>query len=262
MNSISTRMCRLASFALLLTGSAWAATDGMVGKWKLNPSKSTLTDQMKVEGAGGNKYVFDFGGGTAEPIVADGTDQPASYDSTLAITIEGPRAWKVVRKRAGHLQISATWTLSEDGNTLTDHYTGYRADGSTSSLDYVYKRTAGTAGFAGTWESVSEQVNSVYELEIRPADGDGLTFVTPAQKMTKNVKFDGKDYPNDGPNLPQGFVSSGRRIDAATVELTDKIQGKTIDTQQIKLASDGKSLTMTVLPVGHTKPDILVFERE
>ncbi len=221
-------------FALLLTGSSWAANDGMVGKWKLNPSKSTLTDQMKVESAGGNKYIFDFGGGTAETIVADGSDQAAGYGSTLAVSAEGPRAWKVVRKQEGHMLISARWTLSEDGSTLTDHYTGYRPDGSTSSLEYVYKRTAGTSGFAGTWESVSEKVNSVYELEIRPGDGDGLAFVTPAQGMTKNVKFNGKDYPNEGPNLPQGFVSSGRRIDNSTVELTDKVQGKIIDTQQIK----------------------------
>jgi hypothetical protein len=50
----------------LLAGSSWAATDHFVGKWKLNPSKSKLTDEMKVESAGGNKYAFDFGSGNAE----------------------------------------------------------------------------------------------------------------------------------------------------------------------------------------------------
>ena len=64
--------------------------------------------------------------------------------------------------------IAATWKLSADSNTLTDHYTGYQANGSTFRLDYVYKRTAGTSGFAGTWESTSEKVNSAFEIAIRP----------------------------------------------------------------------------------------------
>src|ERR1700691_4474755 len=32
----------------LLTGTSWAANDPFVGQWKLNPSRSTLTDEMKV----------------------------------------------------------------------------------------------------------------------------------------------------------------------------------------------------------------------
>ena len=49
--------------ACLAAGTLWAANDPFVGKWKLNPSKSKLTDQMKVEAIGANKYALDFGGG-------------------------------------------------------------------------------------------------------------------------------------------------------------------------------------------------------
>jgi len=38
----------------------WAADDPFVGEWKLNPSKSKLSDEMKVESAGGNKCAFDL----------------------------------------------------------------------------------------------------------------------------------------------------------------------------------------------------------
>ena len=55
---------QLVLLAPLLVTAVWAADDGLIGKWKLNPSKSTFTDQMKVGSAGGNKYVLDFGGGT------------------------------------------------------------------------------------------------------------------------------------------------------------------------------------------------------
>ena len=44
----------------LATAALWAATDNFIGEWKLNPSKSILIDQMKVESVAGNKYAFDF----------------------------------------------------------------------------------------------------------------------------------------------------------------------------------------------------------
>jgi hypothetical protein len=59
--------------ACLVTSTLWAADNPFVGDWKLNPSRSKLTDVMKVESAGGNKYTFNFGGGPVT-IAADGTD--------------------------------------------------------------------------------------------------------------------------------------------------------------------------------------------
>lgn len=245
----------------LVTGTLWAASDPFVGTWKLNPSKSELTDQMKVESLGSNRYAFDFGGGT-ETIVADGTDQPANFGTTMSVTIEAPDTWKGVRKKNGRVLLTGIWKLSKDGNTLRDDFTECQPDGSKFNLYYVYKRTAGGPGFAGTWESTSEKVNSVFELQIRPYEGDGLSFITPAEGSTENVKFDGKDYPNLGPNVAPGSASSGRRVNERTLEMTGKIKDKVIDTQQITLSPDGKTLTMTVHNAGRSKPNILVFDRE
>jgi hypothetical protein len=50
------------------------------------------------------------------------------------------------------------------------------------------------------------------------------------------MKFDGKDHPNQGPNLAPGSASSGRRVNERTLEMTDKKNGKIIGTQQIKLS--------------------------
>jgi hypothetical protein len=81
--------------------------------------------------------------------------------------------------------------------------------------------------------------------------------------MTRNIKFDGRDYPALGPNLPSGFASSGRRVDARTLQLTDKIDGKIMDTQQVVLSPDLKTLTMTLRLVGQSRPKkIFVFDRE
>lgn len=256
------RVFPLLLIACLVNGALWAADDHFVGKWRLNPTRSKLTDEMKVESAGGNKYAFDFGSSHPETVVVDGTDQPANAGTTLSVTVEGPNNWKVVRKKDGRTIITATWELSQDGNTLTDHFIDIQPNGTKFSVDYVYKRTAGAAGFAGAWESDSPQVNSVFEIQIQPYEGDGLSFSSPAEQTTRNIKFDGKDYPASGPGLPKGFTSSGHRVDARNLQLTDKVDGKVVDTQQIELSPDLKTLTMTVRPTGQNKPNILVFELE
>ena len=145
-----------------------AANDPFVGKWKLNPDKSTLTDEMKVNAVGPNKYGFDFGSGNPEIIVVDGTDQPGLEGSTLAVTAEGPNNWRVVRKKDGRMQISAIWTLSADGNTLHDNFTGYQSNGSNFHLDYFYARTAGSSGFSGTWDSTSGRSTPLSKSRFSP----------------------------------------------------------------------------------------------
>jgi len=129
-------------FACLVTSTVWAANDPFVGKWKVNPSKSKLNDEMKVEAAGANKYTFTFGPGQVDTVVADGSDQPALQGTTLSVTVEGPNNWKVVRKMKGRMLLTARWTLSEDGKTLNDAFTQYLPDGTTLFLPYVYERTA------------------------------------------------------------------------------------------------------------------------
>jgi len=53
---------------------------------------------MKVESLGDNKYSFDFGGGDPEIAVADGTDQPGNFGIMIAVSVDAPDKWTVVRK--------------------------------------------------------------------------------------------------------------------------------------------------------------------
>ena len=172
----------------LAVGTLWAANDPFIGKWKVNPSKSKLTDEVKVEAVGENKYALTFGPGQVDTIVADGSDQPALSGTTLSITVKGPNKWEVVRKMKGRTLLRAQWTLSEDGKTLNDAFTQYLPDGmtlfsqplpngSTLSLPYVYERTAGNSGFPGTWDSESAKVKTGIGLQIQPYEGDGLSFL-------------------------------------------------------------------------------------
>jgi hypothetical protein len=261
--------------ACLVTTSVWAANDPFVGKWKVNPSKSKLNDEMKVEAAGENRYAFTFGPGAVDTVVADGNDQPALSGTTLSITVKGPNSWEVVRKMKGRTLIRAHWTLSEDGRTLNDAFTQYLPDGtslfsqplpngSTLFLPYVYDRTAGNSGFLGTWDSESAKVAAGLELQIQPNEGDGLSFKRSDEEIVKKIKLDGNDYPDlDLNGGDKGTAHSGRRVNERSLEITEKFKGKITGTRQIELSRDLNTLTVTVRLVGQSRPQsILAYDRE
>ena len=180
----------------------------------------------------------------------------------LSVTPEGADSWKVVRKREGRMLLTATWTLSKDGKTLNDDFTAIASDGTRSTTNYVYRRTAGTSGLAGTWESRNNAtMNFAFVLKVEPYEGDGLTVIDSTDGLTMNVKFDGKDYSSGGSNAPKGFTASARRTDRHTMEITGKVNGRTGLTQLMTLSSDLKTLTMTQR-IGRREPNILVLERE
>jgi len=257
-----TRIVKILPVACLVTSTAWAAESPFIGEWKLDPSKTRMPDEMKVESKGGDKYAFDFGGG-AETIVVDGSDQPGGYGGTLlSVKAEAPDTWIVERKKDGRLLLRATWKLSKDGSALTDYFREFGSDGSTLSMDYVYRRTGGGSGFAADWQSIKETMNSPFPLQVKAFQGDGLSFITPLEKKTQDVKFDGKDYPNEGPAGDRGASSSAQRVDERTLVITDKANGKVTDTETIGLSADLKTLTITTRVPGIDKPSVMVFERK
>jgi hypothetical protein len=246
----------------LATAALWAANDPLVGKWKLDPSKSKATDLMRVAAAGENKYTLIFNSGDVETVAADGTDQPGIFGTTVSITVLAPDRWTVVRKQNGRTMLTGNWKLSEDGKSLTDHFTSYQSDGKTSTVDYVYIRSAGDSGFPGSWESQTDTVHDSFELQIQPYEGDGYSLTNSDEGSPKNLKLDGKDYPREGKYVPSGSTSSGRLVNESALELTDKINGRITDTQQIQLSPDLKTLTVTMHPSGQSKPNVFVFDRE
>ena len=250
----------LALVASLMICAAPAADAPFVGEWKLNPAKTQLTDQMKVEGAGGNRYTFDVGGGP-ETVAADGTDQPGYGGTTVAVTLSGPDSLTFVRKKDGRMLLTANWSLSKDGSTLNDDFTSFAPDGSASNVKLVFRRTTATSGLMGTWEGARATVNFSLTLKIQSYGKDGLSILSSASDKPKELRFDGKDYPNLSSSVPAGMTYSSRRTDEHTLEITDKLGGKLVDTQQYTLSSDLKTLTLTVRKPGMRTPNIFVFDR-
>ena len=80
------------------------------------------------------------------------------------------------------------------------------------------------------------------------ADGQSYTF-----------KTDGKDYPT-----PWGSSTEWKALDANTWEVTNKANAKVVSTATLKLAADGKTLTVdgkNIKATGETSNDVAVYER-
>ena len=263
-NFMLRRTVQLLCFACLIPATSRAADEPLAGKWKLNLSKSKLADQMTIAPAGANRYRLTFAGvGETETVAADGTDQPGVSGSTISVTVEAPGRWKIVRKRGGQAVLTAIWKLSGDGKTLTDTFISNQPDGSTSHIDLVYKRaeaSAGNSGIPGTWETTEEKADP-FEIEIRPYESDGLSFISPGGGPTTNVKFDGKEYPPADASPAAGNTTSGRRVGDNSIELTKKLKGKIIETRELTVSPDFNTLTMTRHLVDQRLPNILIFDR-
>jgi hypothetical protein len=245
----------------LLACTLWASDNPFVGKWKLNMEKSKVTgEQTKIEDLGGNKYKWTSGNVT-NTYTADGTDQPTQFGNTIAITPVDANNWKMVIKKDGRVLSSMTHTLSPDGKTQTIKGTGYKPDGTTDDFTVTMKKISGGAGWGGTWEDTDVKFTSPDEWEIQPYEGEGLSFNSPAYKDTLSMKFDGKDYEEKGPNVAPGAMSSGKRVNAHTLEVTDKVKGDVMDTMKFEVSSDGKTLTLTVRGTGQTNAQTYVYNK-
>jgi hypothetical protein len=245
----------------LLTATLCAADDPFCGKWKLNQEKSKISgEQLKIEDLGGNQYKLTFGN-VSDTITADGTDQPSHFGRTTSIAPEGSNTWKMVIKKDGKVTSSMIHTLAADGKSQTIKGTNNKPDGTTSDYTVEVKRVGGGSGWAGTWESTDVKISSPDEWAIEAYGGDGLTFNTPAYHDTLSMKFDGKDYEEKGPTVAPGSMSSGKRVDAHTLDVTDKVKGQVMDHTKFEVSQDGKTLTLTIREPGQPKALTIVYDK-
>ena len=246
----------------LASGRAFAADDSFVGKWKFNPEKSQLNGlDYKIEDTGDGKYTFAFGD-DVETMTLDGKGHMTKYGNTWSVKATGPNTWESTMKREGKVIATEKWTVSEDNQTFTSMAENKRPDGTTGQTESTFKRTAGTTGLAGTWQSASIKVLSPTTMEIAKWQKDGYSMSNPTYKDRLNFKFDGKDYTPTGPRVAKGMTVSAEKVDDHTMELTYKLKGKTIETDRWELAADGKTLTDSIVYPGVTKQEVDVLDRQ
>jgi hypothetical protein len=250
--------------ALLLSlfASFVFAEDPFIGKWKLSLSRSKLTGQtIEIQEVSENTYKFKEDE-HSDIIFADGLDHPTHFGDSMAITKKSADTWAITYKRGFTVMMNTTWKVSPDGQTLYYTAEGTRPNGQHFKNLMTLKRTSGMSGLAGEWETTGVTLSSPSEIYIAPFEGGGHLISFPERNQTVRMKFDGREYREAGPTVAAGSTSSGRRIDERTIETTEKIKGKVVETSKATISADGKIQTIVVTEPDDKTPVILIYERE
>lgn len=256
----SNRIVLTTILAIVLVVPAMAA-EPFAGTWKLNMAKSDFKGQRQtIEALGDNKYKF-VSGNVTRVIKADGADQPTPYGTTESLTFKDANTWARTVKSNGVKVVTDVSTLSPDGNTVTVQGTNFHPDGTTSDIHLVVKRVGGKGGFAGEWELQDVKDTVPTQFRLSPFGKDGVTLYMESDKATTNITMDGKDCAAEGPSVPKGATTSGKRV-GAEMHFTDKLNGKVMATYEFSLAANGKTLTITGHTPGNPKPTVQVYERQ
>ena len=244
------KWCILAGALLLAALCAAAVARGQSafdGSWRISPAQTRFTTKPFTFYVSQGWYhctscipMYD--------VQADGKDhavQVQSFDS-FSVTVVDANTVRFVARKSGKTVWEATATVSGGRDTLTMKSTGYPQSGGEPQVEVdTYKRIGdlphGVHATSGNWQSV-KFAGSENELLFKcKVSGDELKM-TGTTGDSYTAKFDGKDYPYTG-SYGADAVSL-KRIDARTIEETDKLKGKVQDTQRMTVAPDGKTMTI------------------
>ena len=190
-------------------------------------------------------------------VKADGTDQKVSghdYYDSIAIKIVNDHAIETTRKMGGKVISTNKASVSADGKTLSDEwvdYTGAKPAKESGSSKRLSAGPAGSHAISGTWQQDQFGAGSDSMVTVKFESTDnGLKMEWNGQ--TYDAKFDGKEYPTK--NDPGNTMVSLKRIDANTIEETDRRSGKVTDIIRTVASADGKSLSVEDADqIHHTK---------
>jgi hypothetical protein len=252
------RVKHLFGFALVFSSMLYASNP-FVGKWKIDQAKSHITGTTDfVEAAGPNTWKFRDGT-FSWTLKADGTDQPTPFGTT-ALNVVNPTTWQFMNKSNGRPLGTEIWVLSANGKTMTRTFAGQKDNGEPFTGEASMKRTAGKAGFEGAWESTDVQMTFT-EVDIEPNGDDGISAHVPADGTHYSLKFDGKEYPEEGPRIPAGLTVSAKVTGARSIRVTTWLNGKVFDNEDWELSADGKTFTYTQHDAGTDKPAVIILHR-
>lgn len=117
----------------------------------------------------------------------------------------------------------------------------------TWKLDEAKSKLTGAKNTTVVYEAAGDSV----KVTVEGVDKDG--------KATRNEwtgKFDGKDYPLTGD--PNADSRSYKKVNALTLALTNKKDGKVILTGKVVVSADGKTRTVTTSSTGSSGKKVSV----
>jgi len=174
-------------------------------------------------------------------VKADGQDQltPGQRYDTISVRIVDDRSIREIEKKNGQIDSDEKFTVSADGNTATDEFANWKL-----TMTRVARGPAGSHTLSGTWRPVKmESVSDLGLLITYRLQGEILSMSRPPA-LSYQARLDGTVVPYEGD--PEKHGVSVRSVDANTIEETDELNGKPTSVVRMKVAADGKSMTIEV----------------
>jgi len=233
---------------VLLAPSLLFAQSAFTGTWRFSAQSGQFSGKPDTYSLQGGVYRCD----SCVPkidVKADGQDHErkgSPYSDTISVKVVDDHTVEMTSKKAGKVVGNSKDTVSADGKSLTTEWSFVSESGQTGNGKTVSSRVAdgpkGAHAISGSWkaEKVADASESVMTVTYQATD-DGISM-SDLTGDSYTAKFDGKDYPFKGD--PGTTSVSLKKIDANTIEETDKRNGKAISVTRLTVSADGKSIAL------------------
>jgi len=248
--------------ALAVAVSLTAADLPWVGKWKIDVAKSDYGESTITYSAVGPGEMQWTADGMTMKFKMDGKDYPDPVGGTAAWKQVDASTWETVNKLKKKVLSTDVSRLSADGKALTVTSKGTRPNGKPFENEYVYARVSGGPGLPGKWKTNKVSVSGPSLIDIAAYETDGLALRVVDWNSTWNAKFDGKDNPVKGPNVPDGFTIALTRTGPRSFDYVQKHNGKELYKGTLTVSADGKTITGVDTAVATNEKTTSVYDRQ
>lgn len=240
---------------LLLTPVSLLAQSAFTGTWHFSTQSAQFSGKPTMFSLKDGMYRCD----TCVPklnVKADGEYHPVTgspYYDMISVKAVDDHTIESVSKKNGKETGGNKDTLSADGNSLTTEWRFVAENGQEGHGKNVATRVApapaGAHPASGSWQvqKVEDASESVLTITYKGSD-DGLSM-SDMTGDSYDAKFDGKDYPFKGD--PGTTSVSLKKINANTVEETDKRNGKPIYVTHLTVSADGNTMNIETKDLLH-----------
>jgi len=257
--------CTLLFLVALWAPAVCVAQSSFDGTWRINMNESKFSPKPVDFYIGDGWYHCTTC--TPEVVVqADGGDHAVTgqaYD-TLSVKEVDAKTIELVAKKDGKAISDQTRTVSDNGKMLTVKTTSHPEDGGADVVTNVTAMRegmapAGVPATSGDWkiDKVKQSDNGL--TTTFKLSGDELSMSTPTGE-SYTAKLDGSDASVKG---AYGYDTvSLKKIDAHSIEETDKRDGKVVDVVKMTVAPDGRRMTIVETSKPSDRTSTLIATKE
>jgi hypothetical protein len=212
------------------------------GTWVINSGAVQFSDKPESYSLSDGKFCCFL---TTSQVDTDGRDhkiKESPYADTESVRVVDERTIQVIAKKGGKTTYTETYTVSADGNTLTN-ISRDMTEAEAVIVETTFQRVANGAALShaisGSWRAYKTKRSDNGSVVKYKCTQEGFSAETPLGEKYFG-KFDGRFYPTE--DDPGHTLASVRLLDTNTVELTQKREGKISGVLRLTVAPDGKSI--------------------